>query len=126
MNGNIPVLFAAGLLGFLGIQLEAGVSIVFAVVFGIAVDDTIHFLSKYKLARDKKKSIEESIKITFEETGKAITFTTIILFFGFLVMLFSNHPPSVTVGMLISVTLFAALICDLFLLPVLMRWVLRE
>ncbi|MEM9545027.1 MAG: MMPL family transporter [Bacteroidota bacterium] len=122
----VPVLFAAGLLGFLGIELEAGVSIVFAVVFGIAVDDTIHFLSKYKLARDKNNSIEQAIKITFEETGKAITFTTIILFFGFLVMLFSNHPPSVTVGMLISVTLVGALICDLFLLPVLMRWVLKE
>ena len=122
----IPVLFAAGLLGFLGIQLEAGVSIVFAVVFGIAVDDTIHFLSKYKLARNKKKSVEESIKITFEETGKAITFTTIILFFGFMVMFFSNHPPSVTVGMLISVTLVGALICDLFLLPVLMRWILKD
>lgn len=122
----IPVLFAAGLLGFFGIELEAGISIVFAVVFGIAVDDTIHFLSKYKLARDKKKSVEEAIKITFEETGKAITFTTIILFFGFLVMLFSNHPPSVTVGMLISVTLVGALICDLFLLPVLMRWILKE
>ncbi|MDF1694644.1 MAG: MMPL family transporter [Saprospiraceae bacterium] len=122
----IPVLFAAGLLGFLGIQLEAGVSIVFAVVFGIAVDDTIHFLSKYKLARDKKNSVEQSIKITFEETGKAITFTTIILFFGFMVMFFSNHPPSVTVGMLISVTLLGALICDLFLLPVLMRWILKE
>lgn len=122
----IPVLFAAGLLGFLGIQLEAGVSIVFAVVFGIAVDDTIHFLSKYKLARDKNNSVEESIRITFEETGKAITFTTIILFFGFMVMFFSNHPPSVTVGMLISVTLVGALICDLFLLPVLMRWILRE
>lgn len=122
----VPVLFAAGLLGFLGIQLEAGVSIVFAVVFGIAVDDTIHFLSKFKLARDKKNTVEESIKITFEETGKAITFTTIILFFGFLVMFFSNHPPSVTVGMLISVTLVAALICDLFLLPVLMRWILKD
>ncbi len=122
----IPVLFAAGLLGFLGIELEAGVSIVFAVVFGIAVDDTIHFLSKYKLARDKKKSVEESIKITFEETGKAITFTTIILFFGFMVMFFSNHPPSVTVGVLISVTLVGALICDLFLLPVLMRWILKD
>ena len=122
----IPVLFAAGLLGFLGIELEAGVSIVFAVVFGIAVDDTIHFLSKYKLARNKKKTVEESIKITFEETGKAITFTTIILFFGFLTMFFSNHPPSVTVGMLISVTLVGALICDLFLLPVLMRWMLKD
>lgn len=122
----IPVLFAAGLLGFLGIQLEAGVSIVFAVVFGIAVDDTIHFLSKYKLARDKNNSVEESIRITFEETGKAITFTTIILFFGFLTMFFSNHPPSVTVGILISVTLVGALICDLFLLPVLMRWILKD
>jgi len=122
----VPVLFAASLLGFFGIELEAGVSIIFAVVFGIAVDDTIHFLSKYKLARDAKKSVEEAIKITFEETGKAITFTTIILFFGFLVMLFSNHPPSVTVGMLISVTLVAALICDLFLLPVLMRNVLKD
>ena len=122
----VPVIFAAGLLGFLGIQLDAGVSIIFAVVFGIAVDDTIHFLSKYKLARDAKKTVEEAIKITFEETGKAITFTTIILFFGFLVMLFSNHPPSVTVGMLISVTLVAALICDLFLLPVLMRNVLKD
>ncbi|MFT4535444.1 MAG: putative RND superfamily exporter protein [Saprospiraceae bacterium] len=122
----VPVIFAAGLLGFLSIELEAGVSIIFAVVFGIAVDDTIHFLSKYKLARDAKKTVEESIKITFEETGKAITFTTIILFFGFLVMLFSNHPPSVTVGLLISVTLVAALICDLFLLPVLMRNVLKD
>jgi predicted RND superfamily exporter protein len=122
----VPVLFSAGLLGFFEIQLDAGVSIIFAVVFGIAVDDTIHFLSKYKLARDAKKTVEEAIKITFEETGKAITFTTIILFFGFLVMLFSNHPPSVTVGMLISVTLVAALICDLFLLPVLMRNILKD
>lgn len=122
----VPVLFAAALLGYLGIQLEAGASIIFAVVFGIAVDDTIHFLSKYKLARDAKNTVEESIKITFEETGKAITFTTIILFFGFLVMLFSNHPPSVTVGVLISVTLVAALICDLFLLPVLMRNFLKD
>ena len=122
----IPVIFAAALLGYLGIELEAGVSIVFAVVFGIAVDDTIHFLSKYKLARDKNNSVEESIRITFEETGKAITFTTIILFFGFMVMFFSNHPPSVSVGMLISVTLVGALICDLFLLPVLMRWILKD
>jgi hypothetical protein len=122
----IPVLFAAALLGFLGIDLEGGVSIIFAIVFGIAVDDTIHFLSKFKLARDKNNTVEESIKITFEETGKAITFTTIILFFGFMVMFFSNHPPSVTVGVLISVTLVGALICDLFLLPVLMRWILKD
>lgn len=122
----IPVLFAASLLGYIGIELEAGVSIIFAIVFGIAVDDTIHFLSKYKLTRDQGMDVETALKTTFLETGKAITFTTIILFFGFLVMLFSNHPPSFTVGLLISITLIGAWICDLFLLPVIMRRMLKS
>jgi len=118
----VPLLLAGALLGYLGIELEAGVSIIFAVVFGIAVDDTIHFLSKYKLARSKGKSIEESLQITFVETGKAICLTTVILFFGFLVLLFSIHPPSVTIGLLISLTLVSALIGDLMLIPLLIRW----
>ncbi|MEZ5040903.1 MAG: MMPL family transporter [Saprospiraceae bacterium] len=117
-----PLLLAGALIGFLGIELEAGVSIVFAVIFGIAVDDTIHFLSKYKLALNKGLTREEAIQITFLETGKAIVLTSIILFFGFLVMLFSIHPPSVTIGLLISTTLFSALVSDLLLIPVLIRW----
>jgi len=121
-----PLVFAGGLLGFLGIELEAGVAILFAIVFGIAVDDTIHFLSKFKLTRDKGLSIEESIHITFLETGKAICLTSIILFFGFLIMLFSVNPPSVTVGMMISVTLFTALFSDLLIIPVLIRWLMKE
>ena len=121
----LPLLFAGGLLGFLGIELEAGVSITFAIIFGIAVDDTIHFLSKYKLAKDKGLSMEEALLVTFTETGKAIALTSIILFFGFLVMLFSIHPPSVTIGLLISVTLFTALIADLLLIPILIRRFMR-
>jgi hypothetical protein len=117
----LPLVFAGGLLGFLGIELEAGVSITFAIIFGIAVDDTIHFLSKYKLARDKGLDVEAALELTFTETGKAIVLTSIILFFGFLVMLFSIHPPSVTVGLVISVTLFTALIADLLLIPILIR-----
>ena len=120
-----PLLFAGGLLGFLGIDLEAGVSIIFAVIFGIAVDDNIHFLSKYKLCRVRGDSVDEAIRTTFKETGKAIIFTTVILFFGFLIMLFSKQQASFTVGTMISVTLVAALICDLFLLPVLMRRFLK-
>jgi len=118
----VPLLFAGALLGFLGIELEAGVSIVFAIAFGIAVDDTIHFLSKFKLAMDKGMNIEEALHITFLETGKAICLTTLILFFGFLVLLFSIHPPSVTIGLLISVTLVSALVGDLLLIPPLIRW----
>jgi predicted RND superfamily exporter protein len=122
----LPLLLAGAMLGFLGIELEAGISIVFAVVFGIAVDDTIHFLSKYKLAREKGMDMEEALRITFLETGKAICLTTVILFFGFLVMLFSIHPPSVTVGALISLTLFSALFSDLLLIPLLIRALLPK
>ena len=121
----IPLLVAGALLGFLGIELEAGISIVFAVIFGIAVDDSIHFLSKYKLALTSGKSREEAIDTTFKETGKAICLTSIILFFGFMIMLFSIHPPSVIIGLLISATLLSALIADLFLIPVLIRKIIR-
>ena len=118
----IPLLFAAGLIGWLGIELDAGVSIIFAIVFGIAVDDTIHFLSRYKLARVQGMNIEEALLTCYTETGKAIVITTIILFFGFLVLIFSDSLPTNTVGLLISVTLLTAVIFDLYLLPILIRY----
>jgi len=61
------------------------------------------------------------LQITFIETGKAIIFTSIILFFGFLVLLFSANQPSVVIGLLISVTLVSAIIADLVILPVILR-----
>lgn len=122
----IPLMIAGAVLGFAGIELEAGISIVFAIIFGIAVDDTIHFLSKFKLARNKGLSVDDAIEITFLETGKAICLTTVILFFGFMILLFSVHPPSITVGILISVTLFSALFADLFFIPVLIRWLIKD
>ncbi|MFS4456701.1 efflux RND transporter permease subunit [Maribacter sp. 2304DJ31-5] len=117
----LPILFAGAVLGFLGIPLEASLSVVFAIVFGIAVDDTIHFLAKYKLGRTQGYTKEEALRKTFTETGKALLITTFILFFGFLVLLFSIHRPSITIGVIISVTLVTALVLDLLLLPVLLR-----
>lgn len=122
----LPLLLAGAILGYMGIELEAGIAIIFAVIFGIAVDDSIHFLGKYKLSRQKGLDMEAALHITFMETGKAICLTSVILFFGFLVMLFSIHPPSVTVGVLISVTLLSAVLADLFLLPVLIRKILKD
>ncbi len=121
-----PLLLAGAFLGYFGIDLEAGISIVFAVIFGIAVDDTIHFLSKFKLMMRKNVSIDEAIHTTFMETGKAICVTSVILFFGFLVMLFSVHPPSVNIGFLISLTLLSALLSDLFLMPIMIRGLYKE
>ncbi len=117
----LPLLISAGILGFVGVDLEAGIAIVFAIAFGIAVDDTIHFLSKYKLERAKNKTVDQALEVTFKETGKAIIITSIILFFGFMVLFFSIHPPSRSIGILIAVTLVTALIADLYLIPILIR-----
>lgn len=117
----VPLLFAGALLGFLKIPLDAPVSIVFAIVFGIAVDDTIHFLGKYKIAISKGLTKERALETTFLETGRALIITTLLLFFGFMTLLFSIHNPSLIIGLLISSTLFTALLLDLLLLPVLIR-----
>ncbi len=122
----LPLLFAGALIGFLDIPLEAGVATVFSIVFGIATDDTVHFLSTFRLCRSRGLSVEQSLETTLVETGKAMTLGSIILFFSFLVMLFSVHPPSFIVGIIISITLVGALLCDLYLSPVLVRWLLRE
>lgn len=122
----VPLIFAAALIGFANIPLESGTAIVFAIIFGIAVDDTIHFMSKYKMAFDRYQDKEKALFISFTETGKAIIYTSIILFFGFLIMLFSKNEPSVIIGLLISVTLISAVIADLLLLPVIIRWFDRQ
>jgi uncharacterized protein len=121
-----PLIFAGALVGFLGVNLDAGISLIFTVVFGIAIDDTIHFLSSFRLNQLKGESVDKALHTTLLETGKPVVLTTIILFFGFLVMMFSIHPPSVTVGKLIAVTLITALLSDLFINPILLRWWIRD
>ncbi len=114
-----PLLLAGALLGFLGIELDAATSIIFAIAFGIAVDDTIHFLSKFRLEIEKGQPIVTGIENTFRESGKAISLTSIILFFGFILLITSQYPPTFYIGLLVGITLLSALIADLFLTPVL-------
>lgn len=122
----VPLLVTAGLIGILGFQLDPKVAIVFTVAFGIAVDDSIHFLARYRLERAAGKNIDEAIEATFKETGKAMLFTTIILFLGFGTLVFSNFPPTYTIGLLLSITLLVALVADFLLLPLLLRWGSRK
>ncbi len=121
-----PLFMCGALMGFIGIELEAGVSMIFSVIFGIAVDDTIHTLSKFKVFKEKGYSVDGALYQTMMEVGKPMIQTAIILFFGFMVMLFSIHPPSVNVGLLMSLTLAGALLSDLFLLPVMVRWLVKK
>lgn len=70
--------------------------------------------------------VEEALQTTMAETGKAMCLSSIILFFSFLVLLFSIHPPSVIVGILISITLVGAVFCDLLLVPLMVRWMIKD
>ena len=116
-----PLFVAAGIMGFSGMVLDAPASIVFVIAFGIAVDDTIHFLSKYRFERSIGTKNEEAIRRATTETGKAIVLTSVILFFGFALLMSSAYIPTFRVGLLISITLLVAVVTDLFLLPVLLR-----
>ncbi len=121
-----PLFICGALMGFIGIELEAGVSMIFSVIFGIAVDDTIHTLSKFKVFKAKGYTVDGALYMTMMEVGRPMIQTAIILFFGFMVMLFSINPPSVNVGILMSLTLASALLSDLFLLPVMVRWLVKD
>ncbi|MFD2999082.1 RND family transporter [Pontibacter toksunensis] len=115
----IPLLMIGGLIGFLGINLNVSISIIFTIAFGIAVDDTIHFLSKLKLELMAGKSLPYAIKRTFISAGKAIIITSCILSAGFLTLVVSTFDATFYVGLFVSLTLVFAVIADLYLLPVL-------
>jgi uncharacterized protein len=115
----IPLLIVAAIMGFFGITLKLSTSIVFTIAFGIAVDDTLHFISKFRVELNKGKSILYALKRTYLSTGKAIILTSAILSGGFLILLLSSFGGTFYTGLLISLTLIFALIIDLTLLPAL-------
>ncbi len=115
----IPLLWTAGLMGLLGIDLKLSTSIIFTIAFGIAVDDTIHFVSKFRIELQKGQSIYQSLRNTVFSTGKAVVVTTLILLCGFIALTFSTFSGTQYTGLLVSCTLVFALVIDLTLLPVL-------
>ncbi len=117
-----PLLMIAGVMGWSGIGLKVSTSIIFTIAFGIAVDDTIHFLTKLRLELAKGKSLPYAIKRTFIGTGKAIIVTSLILCGGFLTLIGSDFLSVFYIGLLISITLLMAVLADLFLLPLLIFW----
>ncbi|MBC6367446.1 RND family transporter [Algoriphagus sp. AK58] len=116
----IPLIWMCGLMWLLGIEFKLTTAILFTVAFGIAVDDTIHFMSKLKLELAQGKNLHYAIKRTFMEAGRAIILTSIILVAGFGLLIFSRFGVTHFTGLLISFSLIFALLADLFLLPVLL------
>ncbi len=115
----IPATLIFGLLGILDVALDADTMIIAPVIIGIAVDDTIHFITHYRDEVLKDGDIVRSIRNTIREVGQAIAFTSLVLGLGFLMLAFSSNTSFIKVGIFGSLAIFAALLCDLLLLPAL-------
>jgi predicted RND superfamily exporter protein len=114
----IPQLITAGMMGFLDIPLKPSTILVFSIAFGITVDNTIHFLAKYRQElRLLNWDIRKSVILAVKETGSAILFTSIVLFCGFGMFAFSQFEGTRALGLLTAMTLVTAMLCNLILLP---------
>ncbi len=114
----LPLLITAGLMGFFNIPIKPSTILVFSIAFGISVDDTIHFLAKYRqelLANNWK--VKPAVYSALKETGVSMFYTSIVLFFGFLVFTVSSFGGTIALGGLVSVTLLLAMVSNLLLLP---------
>lgn len=114
----LPLITTAGLMGFFGIPIKPSTILIFSIAFGISVDDTIHFLAKYRQElKHKKWNIKEAAHLALRETGISMIYTSIVLFFGFGVFTVSSFGGTVALGLLVSITLMFAMLADLVLLP---------
>ncbi|WP_242156993.1 efflux RND transporter permease subunit [Aestuariivivens sediminis] len=114
----LPLLITAGLMGYLGVPIKPSTILVFSIAFGISVDDTIHFLAKYRQELQAHNwKIKTSVYRALRETGISMFYTSIVLFFGFSVFTISSFGGTVALGALVSVTLLFAMLSNLLLLP---------
>ncbi len=114
----LPLLITAGLMGYLGVPIKPSTILVFSIAFGISVDDTIHFLAKYRQELIAHKwNVRKSVYGALRETGVSMFYTSIVLFFGFLVFTVSSFGGTKALGGLVSVTLLFAMVSNLLLLP---------
>lgn len=114
----LPLLFTAGVMGFFNIPIKPSTILVFSIAFGISVDDTIHFLVKYRqelMANNWR--IRKSVFSSLRETGISMFYTSIVLFFGFSVFMSSSYGGTIALGGLVSTTLLFAMLANLILLP---------
>ena len=114
----IPLIFTAAIMGFAAIPIKASTILVFSIAFGISVDNTIHFLAKYRQElMITNWDIRRSVVMALKETGVSMLYTSVVLFFGFGIFALSGFGGTVAMGVLVSLTLLVAVTSNLILLP---------
>ncbi|MBP5642905.1 MAG: MMPL family transporter [Bacteroidales bacterium] len=116
----IPLVFTAGVMGVCGIPLKMSTILVFSIALGISVDNTIHYLARYRLQmKNNKNDIKKSVMAAIMETGPSMIYSATILICGFLIFAFSSFGGTKIVGFLVPFTLLIALITNILVLPAL-------
>lgn len=114
----IPLITTAGVMGWFGIPLKPSTLLVFSIAFGISVDDTIHYLAKYRQElKSRKWDLKQSVIVSIRESGLGMFYTSVVLFCGFSMFIFSQFGGTQALGLLISLTLLVAMITNLVVLP---------
>ena len=114
----IPLLITGSIMGYFGISIKPSTILVFSIAFGISVDDTIHFLAKYRQElKYRNNNIKDSVVAAIKETGISMFYTSIVLFFGFFIFIASQFGGTLALGLLVSITLLIALLSNLIVLP---------
>ena len=117
----IPLLLTAGIMGYFGIHLKPSTALIFSIAFGISVDYSIHFLATYRQELFANKfMVPLAISNSIKETGASMIYTSIILFFGFVIFVLSEFGGTVALGKLTSITLLLAMLTNLIVLPALL------
>lgn len=116
----LPIMLVVGVMGWLAIDIDLGVAVSGAIIIGVAVDDTIHFLVKYLEARHRGDSLHDALAYVMQYAGGAIIFTTIVLSTAFLVFVFSEFVPNAHFGIVTASALVIAVVIDLLMLPALL------
>ena len=114
----LPLIMTAGIMGWFGIPVKPSTVLIFSIAFGISVDDTLHYLARYRQELvSNGHNIANAARAAIRETGPSMFYTSIVLFAGFFIFLASSFGGTQALGLLVSITLVFAMFSNLILLP---------
>ncbi|MDZ7719174.1 MAG: MMPL family transporter [Balneolaceae bacterium] len=118
----VPLLIVGGLMGYMNLDIKPSTAVIFTIALGIAVDDSIHYLARFRVENIRSGAFLPSLATTTIRTGRAIIITSLILVVGFGTLITSSFTSTTLMGALVCITIVSALFADLFLLPALFYW----
>ena len=118
----VPLIMVGGIMGFLNVDIKPSTAVIFTIALGIAVDDSIHYLARFRIEYLRRRTMMPALTATTVRTGRAIILTSLILIAGFGTLITSSFTSTAMMGILVCTTIFSALIADLLMLPSLFYW----